>query len=266
MFFVYLFAAVAGCLLVLVSLVGGAHHDNSAVGDADPLVGAAHDAAGTDSAGASHSHPADAAAGHPAGLGVALGWLLSVQLWTYLLAFGGLTGLLLRTVAHLPEPLAGGWALGVGLSTALGARAVLRRVLKGADSGTTSHERLVGSSAQVLIPAEPGGTGKIRLTARGQLLDLLARASDGGALPAAARVSILDVRDGVAEVLREDAPPAPAAQQEPATAAAVESAAAPVAASASVSASASASSSAAGAGAGGPVPPALRHPSSLIKG
>ncbi len=260
MFFVYLFAAVAGCLLVLVSLVGGAHHDNSAVGDADPLV----DAAGTDSAGASHSHPADAAAGHPAGLGVALGWLLSVQLWTYLLAFGGLTGLLLRTVAHLPEPLAGGWALGVGLSTALGARAVLRRVLKGADSGTTSHERLVGSSAQVLIPAEPGGTGKIRLTARGQLLDLLARASDGGALPAAARVSILDVRDGVAEVLREDAPPAPAAQQEPATAAAVESAAAPVAASAS--ASASASSSAAGAGAGGPVPPALRHPSSLIKG
>lgn len=257
MFFVYLFAAVAGCLLVLVSLVGGAHHDNSAVGDADPLVGAAHDAAGTDSAGASHSHPADAAAGHPAGLGVALGWLLSVQLWTYLLAFGGLTGLLLRTVAHLPEPLAGGWALGVGLSTALGARAVLRRVLKGADSGTTSHERLVGSSAQVLIPAEPGGTGKIRLTARGQLLDLLARASDGGALPAGARVSILDVRDGTAEVLREDAPPdlGEAAERRPASTAPRPTS--------SVSSS---SSSGAGSAGGGSVPPAARQSPTSIKG
>lgn len=237
MLFVYLFATVAGCLLVLVSLVGGTHHDDGAAGDGDALVGAAHEATGSEAAGSSPGHSHAEAAGHPAGLGVALGWLLSVQLWTYLLAFGGLTGLLLRTVAHLPEPLAGGCALAVGLSTALAARAVLRRLLKGADSGTTSHERLVGSSAQVLIPAEPGGTGKIRLTARGQLLDLLARASDGGALPAAARVSILDVRDGIAEVLREDAPPA-------------------------VAASASASSSLAGTAAGGPVSPALRRPSS----
>lgn len=252
MFFVYLFAAVAGCLLVLVSMVGGAHHDGSADGDGASLTGGAHD-----DAGASQGHPAHEGAGHPAGLGAALGWLLSVQLWTYLLAFGGLTGLLLRSVAHVPEPLAGGCALAVGLVSALGARAVLRRALGSSDSGVVSHDRLVGSSAQVLIPAEPGGTGKIRLTARGQLLDLLARASDGGALPAGARVSILDVRDGTAEVLREDAPPdlGEAAERRQASTAPRPT-----------SSASSSSSSGAGSAGGGSVPPAARPSPTSIKG
>ena len=206
--FIYLFASVAGGLLVLVSLFGGGHHDGSAGGS---LGDSATDHPVGLGDGTAHSHGATGGDhGHAAPvsltLGTALGWLLSVQLWTYLLAFGGLTGLLLRTLAHVPEPLAGGGALVVGLGTALAARAVLRRVIGSTDSGTTSYERLVGSSAQVLIPAGPGSTGKIRLTARGQTLDLLARASDGGELLAGGQVSILDVRDGVAEVTREDEP------------------------------------------------------------
>ena len=211
MFFVYLFAAVAGCLLVLVSVFSGGNHD----GGGDPGGGHTLDASSAQHSGIAHNaahshadgHPAHAADATPGGLGAALGWLLSVQLWTYLLAFGGLTGLLLRTLAHVAEPVAGGCALAVGLGTALAARSVMRRVIGNTDSGTTSYERLVGSSAQVLIPAGPGGTGKVRLTARGQTIDLLARASDGGELPADGTVSILDVRDGVAEVTRDDEPP-----------------------------------------------------------
>ena len=217
MIFLYLFAAVAGCLLVLVSVFSGGHHDGS--GDAGGAAGdsaAAHPgeisqgAASTDGHDGSHGAHGHAEPTAPAALGTALGWLLSVQLWTYMLAFGGLTGLLLRTIAHVPEPLAGLSALGVGLGTALAARSVMRRVIGNTASGTTSHERLVGSSAQVLIPAGPGGTGKIRLTAVGQTIDLLARASDGGELPADCQVSILEVRDGVAEVTREDEPKSPA--------------------------------------------------------
>lgn len=212
MFFVYLFAAVAGGLLVLIALLGGGHHEAGT--DAGGMVlddaSAAHPGAGVSAdGGASAGHHEHAGGeGVPSGLGVALGWLGSVQLWTYLLAFGGLTGLLLRSVAGVAEPLAGGAALAVGLGSGLLARAVLRRVVGSGQSGTTSHERLVGSSAQVLIPAAAGGTGKIRLTASGHMLDLLARTSDGGALPEGAMVSILDVRDGIAEVLREDEPPA----------------------------------------------------------
>ena len=234
MFFVYLFAAVAGCLLVLVSIFSGGNHD----GGADSGGGHGLDtssvehtgmASGVASSPGAEGHAGHAAHSSGAGLGTALGWLLSVQLWTYLLAFGGLTGLLLRSLAHVAEPVAGGCALAVGLGTALAARAVMRRVIGNTDSGTTSHERLVGSSAQVLIPAGAGSTGKVRLTARGQTIDLLARASDGGELVADSQVSILDVRDGVAEVARDEEPLA--ALSGPTVAAAPPIAVAPIAAS-----------------------------------
>jgi hypothetical protein len=222
-FFVYLFAAVAGCLLVLVSIFSGGSHD----GGADPGGGHTLDTSSAEHTGVNHGtaahqdgHHGQATATAASGLGAALGWLLSVQLWTYLLAFGGLTGLLLRSVAHVGEPVASGCALAVGLGTALAARAVMRRVVGSSDSGTTSHERMVGSSAQVIIPAGPGETGKIRLTARGQTIDLLARASDGGELVADGQVSILDVRDGVAEVTRDDELPGLAALSGPTVAAA----------------------------------------------
>lgn len=204
MFFVYLFAAVAGGLLVLFTLFSGGHHE--AGPDGGPLLDDASAAHAGASADAGHHHGHGSAEAAAQGLGATFSWLWSVQLWTYLLAFGGITGLLLRSVAGVAEPLAGGCALGVGLGTGLLARAVLRRVMASAPSGTTSHEHLVGSSAQVLIPAAAGGTGKIRLTTAGHMLDLLARASDGGELREGTMVSILDVRDGVAEVLRDDEP------------------------------------------------------------
>jgi hypothetical protein len=137
------------------------------------------------------------------GLSAAAMFFLSLQLWTYLLAFGGLTGLLLRLFAHVPEPMAGVCALSVGLGTALGARKVLRRLTAGGDSGTVEQINLIGVSAQVLIPAGPGQTGKVRLVARGQTLDMMARAPDGGALPEHAEVIILDIQDGIAEVTTE---------------------------------------------------------------
>lgn len=209
MFFVYLFATVVGCLLVLVSVLSGGHGDASTDGGDLAVDAAADTVSAGDSTGHAPGHHGPEHATAASSLGSALGWVLSVQLWTYLLAFGGLTGLLLRSVAHVAEPLAGGCALAVGLGTALGARAVLRRVMGSSDSGTTEHDRLIGSSAQVLIPAAAGGTGKIRLFSRGHMLDLLARASDGGALPEGAAVSILEMRDGVADVVREDEPARP---------------------------------------------------------
>lgn len=230
--YLYLFAAVAGSLLVLVSLAGGGHHDDSSggghaldagQGDGHALTAgdshaadaghgdAGHDAAHALTANAGHAMAAThAVTGTPAphqgsdgassGIPTAVMWLLSVQLWTYLLAFGGVTGLLLRTIANVAEPLAGLMSLGVGLGTALGARTLLRRAAQPGDPGTTQLDRLTGSSGKVLIPAPAGSTGKIRLEVRGQTLDLLAKTSDGAPLVEGGEVIILDVRDGVAEV------------------------------------------------------------------
>lgn len=245
--YLYLFAAVAGSLLVLVSLAGGGHHDDGGAlggdhGDAHALgdghdgahaldvgtgaghgaliAGAGHAMQAADAAGAVTGTPAAHAGGDGTSSGVptAVMWLLSVQLWTYFLAFGGLTGLLLRTVAHVVEPVAGLTALGVGLTTALGARALLRRAAEPGDPGTTQLDRLVGSSARVLIPAPAGATGKIRLEVRGQTLDLLARSSDGTALGEGIEVIVLDVREGVAEVTT-DSPAVPPARSRAALAA-----------------------------------------------
>ena len=125
---------------------------------------------------------------------------MSIQVWTYLLAFGGLTGLLLRTVAKVPEPICGMSALLVGVSTAFAARAAMQRLSVTRESGTLVEEKMVGSTAEVLIPAPPGGCGKVRLEVAGQTVDLLAKASDGGPLLAGSLVTILDVRDSQAEV------------------------------------------------------------------
>lgn len=216
--YLYLFSAVAGSLLVLVSLAGGGHDDDGGGGDGHELgegdahsLGDGHGGTHALAAAATHSLAAThAGSGTPAtqqagdgtasGLPTAVMWLLSVQLWTYFLAFGGLTGLLLRTLAHVAEPVAGLTALGVGLGTALGARSLLRRAAEPGDPGTTQLDRLTGSSARVLIPAGAGATGKIRLEVRGQTVDLLARATDGAPLLEGSEVIVLDVREGVAEV------------------------------------------------------------------
>lgn len=240
--YLYLFSAVAGSLLVGVSMLtggsdndgdGGDGHDGgedggdealASHGAAPALTAGSHGAtdAGHGAAlapagghgpggGADHGHGdghAAAGAGHHGGhapswaegaSALAL-FLFSLQLWTYVLAFGGITGLLLRLVAHVAEPMAGLCALGVGLGTAVTARKVLRRLSAGSDSGTVDGNRLVGSTAQVLIPAQAGGTGKIRLVARGQTIDLLARMPDGASLAEGAEVLILDLKDGIAEV------------------------------------------------------------------
>lgn len=216
MLYLYVFAAVAGCLLVLVSLFGGGSHESDGDGHGDSHAeGETH--GGTDAHSVGHAvggapgsdgHAAHAgqADGHhhsngmDSGVPTALLWLLSVQLWTYLLAFGGLTGLLLRTVAKVPEPLAGLSALGVGLSTALVARTVMRKMSVTTVPGTLVEEQMVGSRATVLIPAPAGGLGKIRLEFRGQTIDLIAKATDGGALTEGGEVTITDIRDGQADV------------------------------------------------------------------
>lgn len=257
--YLYLFSAVAGALLVGVSmLTGGSDQDGDGDGDhggddgADEALAGHHAApalaAGTGGAdGGGHDAvlaPTSAAAvqgtghgdGH-AGAGhhgghsswadgasaLAL-FLFSLQLWTYVLAFGGITGLLLRLVAHMAEPMAGLCALGVGLGTAITARKVLRKLSASSDSGTVDGNRLVGSTAQVLIPAPAGGTGKVRLVARGQTIDLLARSNEGQPLLEGAEVVILDLKDGVADVTADldDRPPAlPVGQSQSGTPAAL---------------------------------------------
>jgi membrane protein implicated in regulation of membrane protease activity len=173
----YLAALVVGGALLGFSLLGGHGHD----------VG----------------HDVDHGGGHE-GSAIAAA-LASVRFWTYLLAFGGACGVLLRTLAHTPEPLGGLLSLGAGAGAGLLAQTLIARATSGGDVGTLSERDLVGRLAQVLVPFAKPQTGKVRVQLRDNLVDVLAVTDEEGELDAKQEVVILEMRDGCALVSRSAA-------------------------------------------------------------
>jgi membrane protein implicated in regulation of membrane protease activity len=146
------------------------------------LMGAGHDAAiGHDDVSADHASPASA--------------LLSVRVWTYLLAFGGATGALLRTVGHAGEPGSALGAVSVGIVAAVMARVNIGRASRAGASGTVQSRDLVGKIGAVIVPFRGGATGKIRVRVAGADVDVLATADDE-ALDPRDEVLIVEVRPG----------------------------------------------------------------------
>src|SRR5262245_55726470 len=105
MFLAYLFAAIAGAILLGVSLLC---RGQDADGDGLPDHGGGE---------AHHEHGALGAAGS----------LLSLRVWTYVLAFGGLTGILLRLAARVAEPWAALLSVAVGACAAALSRTLVQR-------------------------------------------------------------------------------------------------------------------------------------------
>ncbi len=163
MVYAYLCAAILGVVLLLAGIAGGAHdHD------------AGHDAGGE------HASPAAA--------------LLSVRTWTYLLAFGGLTGLLLRYAAPVAEPWRAVLSLGVGVAASALARGLIGRAARAGPSGTVKAGDLVGRTGGVLVPFGAGAAGKVRVRVAEADVDLVATTDDGESLKNGDEVLIVEVK------------------------------------------------------------------------
>ncbi len=168
MLYVYLFAAIVGGALLAASVVGGDHGGHGALhGD-------------TGHSGAS---------------------LFSLRLWTYFLAFGGITGLLLHYLTGAGSVLAGLLSAGVAVTASVTARTVIQRALTSGAGGTVQNEELVGKPAEVLLPAARGATGTIRLRVKNSVIDLLAVCEEGE-LAAKDEVIVVEVKEGRALVTR----------------------------------------------------------------
>lgn len=165
MLYAYLSASIVGLVMLVASLSGAGH--GHAVG---------HEAGGE------HVSPAFA--------------VLSLRVWTYVLAFGGATGLLLRLVARTGEPSAAIAASVVGVVAAAMARVVIGRASRRGASGTVQPRDLVGRSARVLVPFAADATGKVRVRIAGGDLDLLATADGDEGLQRNDEVLIVEVRPG----------------------------------------------------------------------
>jgi membrane protein implicated in regulation of membrane protease activity len=163
---VYVAAAIVGFVLLAASLVGAGHdhaatHDGASEGGASPVQA-----------------------------------LLSVRVWTYLLAFGGVTGVLLRRLAHEGEATSAAGAVVVGVAAAAMARAVIGRASRAGASGTVHAADLVGRSAAVVVPFGGATTGKVRVRVAGADVDVLATTDDSEPLAREDEVLIVEVRAG----------------------------------------------------------------------
>lgn len=130
---------------------------------------------------------------HPSGPG-----LLSTRAAMFgLLAFG-----MVGTPVHLLGLLAPGAAFALAAGSGIGC-AVLTGLAFGrlghpSASGAASLQETRGMTGRVLVACAPGQRGKVRLSLKGMVVDVMAVSQ--AEIPAGAAVRILDVQDDVAQV------------------------------------------------------------------
>jgi membrane protein implicated in regulation of membrane protease activity len=171
MWLVYAVAVVVGGGILLIQLVSGTDHD----------VGVDHDLGGGD------HHPHE-------GPG-----LMSIRSLSYGTFAFGFVGGLLHVLGLVRPPV----ALATGIASAAAATLFVgltfRRLADVAVSGQAGFHEALGFRARVLVPCARDRAGKVRVTLKGQTVDMLAT-TDEDAIAAGAEVVITEVRDTVAHV------------------------------------------------------------------
>jgi hypothetical protein len=171
---VYLGALAFGGLLVLASLVLGA-------GQKDLDKGFDKDAGG------------------------GLDWLpvASLRFWTFVLAFGGLAGTALTHGTSLGAAPVAALAFGVGWASGIGVVAATRAVRRGSVGSELAVDDLAGEGAVVVVGLRAGQAGKVRVSAKGRVHDLMAVTDDEQPLDEGTPVTILgEAADGQVTVTR----------------------------------------------------------------
>lgn len=235
--YAYLFALVVGGVLLGASVLLGGHDDASDLsGDADGELGLdahadldldAHGELGLDvdadgglevdadgdleaeQAGTAHDVGADhgASAGHDVGLGAdfLLSSLASIRFWTFFLAFFGLTGLSLSGLGLVESSgVVLALAIAVGLTSGYGISGVIRWLSRDTSGVAPSSRDYVGKTVRVVVPVSPGGTGKVRLELKGQLVDVLAVADEGDSFASKEEAMIIEMDGTRARIARVD--------------------------------------------------------------
>ncbi|MDD9934176.1 MAG: hypothetical protein OXT09_11265 [Myxococcales bacterium] len=183
----YLACLLFGGTLVAFSVLGGAFD-----GDAD--LDADADADGDDVAD------------------VALGWLplSSLRFWTFMLAFGGLTGALLTWLGTVAAPLVALIALAVGYLSGIGITRAVHHLGKTEVGAGITADDFVGVNGSVLLPVGRARLGQVRVEIGGRFVDRSATTEDATPLPPDTPVLVYGVHDdGSLQVTRAAAADAP---------------------------------------------------------
>ena len=178
----YLFSAIAGGVLLVVSAMVG-HHGHDFDGHAD----------------------LDADAGH--GLGGAIAWLpiFSLRFWTYFLAATGATGLLLTRFSGTDPAIVMWLSIGTGLACGLVVVFLIRMLTRYDSDSSARVDDLLGLDAKVLVRISQNVPGKVRCVLKGDTLDLLALSQDETVLEAGSDAIIVAMENDKARVVPREA-------------------------------------------------------------
>jgi membrane protein implicated in regulation of membrane protease activity len=183
LFYGYLFALIAGGILLGASIVlGGGSHDA--------------DLAAPDGAG--HAGAED----HAPGSFGALAMLVSLRFWTFFLAFFGLTGLVLTLFELAPVLVTALAAVVMGLGSGLAASLIVRQLSSRESNSASTSADYIGKTALVMVPISKGQLGKIRLTLKGSMVDVLAGTDEELVFETKEEVLIVEMDGTTARIAR----------------------------------------------------------------
>ncbi|MCC6750404.1 MAG: AbrB/MazE/SpoVT family DNA-binding domain-containing protein [Deltaproteobacteria bacterium] len=193
--YAYVASLVAGGILLAASLFLGK--------DTDHGGGAEHGDVGHGEVGHGDG-PGHALELHGDGHDLGAFWLpfLSFRFWVFFLCFFGLSGTLLSLLSDLPRWLALLSAIGTGGGVGFAGAWTIERLKRTEVGRVPGEQDFKGLEGAVLLPLPEEGTGKVRLSVRGQHVDLPARSADRLALPPGSRVLVIDYKDHALEVVR----------------------------------------------------------------
>ncbi len=128
-----------------------------------------------------------------------MGWLpfLSLRFWTFFTGLFGLNGLIMTNLGSDPTTtLVASGVMGVGLAYPI---AYLFQYLKrNPVTSNTNSKTYEQEIAQALLPMKPDGSGKIRISMSGELIDLIAQNPTNESIEQGQEVLIVEMKDGLA--------------------------------------------------------------------
>lgn len=189
---IYLICLIVGGFFVLLSMLGGGDTDADVDVDVDVDVDADVDV--------------DTDVDVDGGSGTGFVDLLSIRALFLFATFFGLTGVAL-SLAGTGEPFTAVLAVLVGILVGLGGNYLIKRVGYQHVSSDVSATDLKGVTGKVLVPFTGDRRGTIRLVARGQSLQLVARAFENQTIDTfnpGDEVVVIRVDGSVVEVVKPE--------------------------------------------------------------
>lgn len=197
----YLAVGIVGVGLVLLAALGGllGHHDMD--NSAEAHMASDHDVSHDDAQlhdVASKTFDKGVEAAHGAGL-----WLpfFTLRFWTGMAAGFGLYGTLATFLKVSAEPLTLIVSLLAGAVVGTGSALLYRTLQLQQKDSTTKAEDLLGVEGRLLVGAKGHDLGKVRLSVRGELIDMLAVSQNGQDILEGEEVIVVGIEGSNAQVL-----------------------------------------------------------------